>query len=319
MDSLRSFADAVSAFIDHLTNIALEAMALALLFEIANLVLRSRAWLNILRAAYPNARIRWRDVLGAYLAGAGINAILPVRGGDLVRIYAARQRIEGGTFPTVASSTIAETVFDFVVGAVLLAWAYLSGDLPLQPRAPELPAFEWGWFGAHPRITLAIAAVAAAVLVWTARRLRRFWAHVRQGVVILRTPRDFLTKVVLYQALGWLCRVGTAYELLEAFHVHATIRNALLTMVIGSVATMLPLTPGGAGAQQAMLAIVLAGAASRSQLLAYSIGAQVATTGIRVVLGLAAMFLLFGHIDPRRLRRAARSDQASAAPRGSPR
>jgi uncharacterized membrane protein YbhN (UPF0104 family) len=318
MDSLRSFADAVRAFIDHLTNIAVEALALALLFELANLVLRSRAWLNILRAAYPDRRVRWRDVLGAYLAGAGINAILPIRGGDVVRIYAVRQRIEGGTFSTVTSSTIAETVFDFVVGLSLFAWAYLSGDLPLQPHTPQLPAFEWGWFGSHPRVAIAIAIVVMVVLVWTAGRLRRFWDRVRQGLAILRTPRAFLRKVVLLQALGWLCRVGTAYEMLAAFHVHATIHNALLTMVVGSVATIVPLTPGGAGATQALLAIVLSGAASRSQILAYSVGAQVALTALRVVLGVAAIYLLFGYINPRRLRRAASSDEAAASARGSP-
>ncbi len=310
MDSLRSFADAVSAFMDQLTDIAFRALLLAALLEVANLVLRSRAWLNILKAAYPGVPIRWRDVLGAYFAGAGINALLPFRGGDLVRIYTVQQRIRGAAISTVAASTIAETAFDAVVGAVLLSWAYFSGNLPLRPRTPRLPAFEWGWLSDHPQITLAIAGVALILVLWLGRHISRFWARVAQGLAIFRSPRALLRGVVLYQALAWVCRVATAYELLVAFNVHASIRNALLAIVIGSVSTALPLTPGGAGAQQAMLAIVLAGAASNSQLLAYSVGAQVATTTVKILLGLGAMLLLFGHINPRRLHRTASREHA---------
>ncbi len=36
--------------------------------------LRVRAWQNILRASYPDTRVRYRDVLGAYLAGVGVDS-----------------------------------------------------------------------------------------------------------------------------------------------------------------------------------------------------------------------------------------------------
>jgi uncharacterized membrane protein YbhN (UPF0104 family) len=315
VDSLRSFDGAAGTFFHHLTDIAVQALLLALLLDVANLVLRSRAWLNILRAAYPDEQIRWLDVIGAYLAGAGINALLPFRGGDVVRIYAARQRIPHSTFSTVTSSTIAETIFDAGVSVVLFSWAYFSGNLPLRPHAPQLPAFEWGWLGSHLHVAVGLALVAFVLLIWAGGHLRRFWGRIAQGLAILHTPAAFFRKVVLFQALGWLCRVAAAYELLEAFHIHASIRNALLAIVVGSVSTMLPLTPGGSGAQQAMLAIVLSGAASGSRILAYSVGAQVATTAVRIVIGAGAMLYLFGHINPRRLHRAAAADQA--APKSS--
>jgi uncharacterized membrane protein YbhN (UPF0104 family) len=255
--------------------------------------------------------VRWRDVMGGYLIGAGINAVLPARGGDLVRIYTVRHRIEGATTPTLAASMLAETIFDSVVASILVGWAAFASGLPLRPRTPDVPAFEWGWLSAHPRATLVIAAVLllgiVIVIVWLAGHVRRFWARVRQGLTILRTPRTFLRRVVLFQALGWCCRVAAAYELLSAFHVHATVTNALLALVVSSISTLLPITPGGAGAQQAMLAIVLAGEASRSQLLAYSVGAQAATATLNVVVGLAAMLLVFRHVSPWRLRRAASS------------
>ena len=45
---------------------------IALAFHAANLLLRTRAWYAILRAAYPEATYyRWRSCAGAYLSGVG--------------------------------------------------------------------------------------------------------------------------------------------------------------------------------------------------------------------------------------------------------
>ena len=132
--------------------------------------------------------------------------------------------------------------------------------------------------------------------------MRAFWLRIEQGLVILRQPRRYFRQVVLFQALGWCCRLGTAYFLLEAFGVRATITNAMLVLVVGSISTMLPITPGGAGAQQALLVIVLAGEASASSLIAYSVGAQVAVTALNAVLGASALFLLFGSVRFRHIR-----------------
>lgn len=54
---------------------------------------RTRAQRNILAAAYPDATIPWRDLFGAYLSGAGVNALLPARGGDVLRFYLLKRRI----------------------------------------------------------------------------------------------------------------------------------------------------------------------------------------------------------------------------------
>jgi uncharacterized membrane protein YbhN (UPF0104 family) len=322
--SLRSFWHAVQAFVDALGNIAWHALLIALLLHLLNLTLRTRGWRNILQAAFPESNVRWRWVFGSYLAGVGINAFAPARGGDVVKVYAIRQRVAKSNFPTIVSSLGAETIFDFCVASLLLTWAYATGRLPIMPDVPDVPAFEWGWFTHHQRLAEVIAVAlllgVALGLRFVAHHVARFWERVRQGLAILRTPRIFIRRVVVYQALGWVCRLGTAYYMLEAFHVHATITNALLVLVVGSLSTMLPITPGGAGAQQAMVVIVLTGAASRSTLLAYSVGAQAAVTALNVVLGLLAIFALFGHIRPGRIRdHARRAEEGDETQQPAPR
>jgi len=306
MRSIRSFLDALGTFFDHVSDVHWYVLMIALAFHIVNLMLRSRAWHSIIKAAFPRERIPFRTVLGAYLAGVGINAFAPARGGDVVKIATVRQRVEGTNVPALTSSLLAETVFDFFVASALLTLAYATSRLPRLPDIPDRPAFEWSFIARHERGTM-IALGVAVIAVWLALRwlghhVRAFWLRVEQGVVILRTPRRYLHCVVSYQAVGWVCRLASAFFMMEAFGVHATITNALLVLVVGSISTMLPVTPGGAGAQQALLVIVLAGQASPSALIAYSVGAQVATTALNATLGATSLFLLFGSVRFRHIR-----------------
>lgn len=306
MESIRSFFDAAGTFLDHLSAVDLNALLIALTLHCANLLLRTKAWHAIISAAFPRDRISKRTVLGAYVAGVGINAFAPARGGDVVKIATVRNRVPGSSVPALTSSLLAETVFDLVVATSLLTWAYATGRLPALPDMPYAAAFEWSFIARHTQgamMAIAIALIAGWLLLrWLGHHVRAFWVRIEQGLVILRQPRRYLRSVVVYQAAGWCCRLGTAYFLLEAFGVRATIPNAALVLVVGSISTMLPITPGGAGAQQALLVIVLAGQASSSALIAYSVGAQVATAALNALLGASALFLLFGSLRFRHIR-----------------
>ena len=69
--------------------------------HLANLLLRATAWRNILIAARPSERFRWRTVTGAYLAGVGVNAIVPARGGDVVKIYLVHRSVPKTPYATI--------------------------------------------------------------------------------------------------------------------------------------------------------------------------------------------------------------------------
>jgi len=309
MSSARAFADATKAFLDHLADVKLLPLVGAIACHLGNLLLRTRAWLNILRAAYPAQRVRWRGVLGAYVAGVGINAFAPARGGDLVKLYAVRQRIRGATAPTLVASLVAETLFDLAVAIALIVFTYASGRLPQLPRIPESSAFEWSFIARHLEavafVVLASMILGVALVRYLAHHVRQFWARVGQGMAILRTPRRYLRLVAAYQALGWCLRVGVAYLLLDAFGASASVQNALVVLVVGAVATLLPFTPGGVGAQQALLVVALAGTASRGRLLAFSVGAQAVTMTVSVVAGVIALLAMFGTLRIGALRQRA--------------
>ena len=144
--------------------------------------------------------------------------------------------------------------------------------------------------------------------------MRAFWDRVKQGVVILTEPRRYLRQVAAWQGVGWLCRFGAFWFFLEAFGIGGSFGNVLLVMSVQAIANVIPFTPGGAGAQQALLAATLTGP-SRSAVLAYSVGTQIAMAAWSVVLGFAAILLVFRTTDWRGLIKEAQdeADQEEAA------
>ena len=77
----------------------------------------SRAWRNTIAAAYPDEPVRWRSIYAAYLSGVGVNAIIPARGGDAVRLYLAHRAVPGSTYTTLASTLLVLSIFDIGDGA----------------------------------------------------------------------------------------------------------------------------------------------------------------------------------------------------------
>ena len=85
------------------------------------------------------------------------------------------------------------------------------------------------------------------------RHVVAFWDRVRLGLAILTTPRRYFRRVVPLQLLGWCCRIAAMYWFLAAFRVPAGVVTAALALAAQSASTLLPLTPGGVGTQQALL------------------------------------------------------------------
>ena len=327
MDDVRSFLDAFEAFGRHLAAVGIGALALAILCHLARLAARVRGWQNILRATYPGERVPYWSVFGAYWAGVGVNAITPARGGDLVKLYLARHRIERSSYPTLGSTLVVETLFDFVLATLLLLVALQQGLLPGLPDLPAIPAFDWSFAASHPRVVgiLFSVLVAGAILLvaWASRHVVAFREKVKQGFVVLGDARTFVRQVVSWQALSWVFRTASVFFFLEAFNIPATFETVLAALVVGGLATTLPFTPGGAGTQQAVLVFALAGWASSSAVLSFSVGMQLATVVVNVAVGFGAIALMLGTVRWRDHLRGdgglATGEPAAARSRSAPR
>ena len=316
------FFNVAAEFFRHLSEVRWTQFGVALLFLLAMQLARAWAWRNVLRAAYPERRIPFLPLGAAYLAGAGINAILPAHAGDVTKVFLVKRQIPGSSYPAVTSSFLVQTVFDTSVGILVLLYAISQGLLPPLPQIPDLPAFEISFWADHPKTllftTLGLLAAIAIGIYFLAHRVRRFWDRVKQGVIILATPRRYLREVAAWQGVGWLCRFAAFWFFLEAFGIPGTVGNVMLVMSVQAIANIIPFTPGGAGAQQALLVATLTGP-SRTAVLSFSVGTQIAMAAWSVVLGFAAILLVFRTTDWRGLIRQAQeeSDREGEGPQAT--
>jgi len=314
--SLDSFFNAVEAFFSNLAAVQWGALVLALLLYLCHQLCRSRAWFNVLRAAYPNERFRWRRIAGAQVAGMGINSVLPARAGDVTKIYLAKQAIPGSTYPAVTSSFFVDSVFDTPVGLLVLFYAIAAGGLPSLNLLPSLPAFDLAFWADHPRFLLfTITAITIGLLVLFAVfsvRAVVFWRRIKQGVVILTDFRRYLRQVASWMTVGWSLRFAAFWFSLEAFNIGGSAQNVLFMMGVQAVSTLTPFTPGGAGAQQALMVYAFRDVASRSTVLAYSVGQQIAMAAFNFLCALVAIFLIARTLSIRSLIRRGEEERREA-------
>jgi glycosyltransferase 2 family protein len=295
--SISSFLDAVGQFFSDLAAVHWPALLLGLLFFGLNLTLRSRAFFNSLRAAYPAVPFQWRRIWGAYFAAVGFNNVVPARGGDVIKLFLARSSIPGSRYPTVAAAFFVESIFDAAAGVLVLIFAFTQGVFPKPPDFSKLSSFDISYLAEHFRLTLFLITVLGLLGVigfaLLSTRVQAFWARVRQGLTILTDRRRYLREVVSLQVLAWMSRFAAFWFLLDAFRVGGSVRNVLLVFAVNQVAGAVPFTPGGAGVQQALLVKVFASSAPTAVVAAYSVGQQIAIAAFTALTGLAAVVFIF--------------------------
>lgn len=313
--AMSQVVDAARTFFDQLAAVGWTMLAIGLGMHLLRLVCRGLAWRNILAAAFPNTRVRRRPVLGAYVAGVGLNSVAPARAGDVLKLVLVHGRIEGATYSTLTPTLIVETLFDMVVAAGILIWAFAQGVLPGLDvvKGPKLRSVDWHWPLQHlfPATVIAVVWVTViALLIWFwSKRVKDFKQRVAAGFAILRTPKAFVVGVVSWQALSWVLRAATVYFFLRAFHLPANAYTTTLVLAVQSLSTLLPFTPGGVGTQQGLIVYVFRDQqVARTRLVSFSVGMQIAVTAFNVLLGVIALALMARTLRWRRIVAPAREE-----------
>lgn len=308
---------AVSTFVDHADTVDARFLWAAVPLQVANLMLRSVAWRNLLAAAFPASTVRLRDVFGAMTAGDAINVVAPVRVGDVATIALAHGTIEDSNVPAITSSLVVFGAFDFVVSLAMYAWVYTLGVFPALPDLPRAPAFEWSLFASTwwPYLAAGAGFVLGSLLLraWLTRRVRDLWRRAEEGVAMLHHPARYVRAVAFPQALAVVLRLGVVILALRAFHLPSNLRTAVIVTAVASVTTIMPLTPNGVGARQAVLAYALRHTASAANVLAFSIGQQVFVSLVNGTIGLASLMLMVRTLRPSRISKATRREDSAVA------
>jgi uncharacterized membrane protein YbhN (UPF0104 family) len=293
---------------DTITAVSVPLLVLGLAFQTAQTLLVALAWRNILRAAYPDAGVRYRPIMRYYAGGVGLNAILPASAGTVAMLGFFRSTIAGSTVAGLVGATVVENIFFVIVSILVYSWLFLgvAGSFDVH----------FAWFADHPGLSLVILVGGAALIAIAGRVLyRRFkttWENAKEGGAILGRRRTFLIQVVAVEALSYLARMGVNATFMYAFHVPVSVKNVFLIVAASSISSTVAVLPGAVGAQTGLASVVLHGVASQEVITAYTVGQALLTTAWNVAFGLGALAHQIGWAETRKLVHRRRKEDGSA-------
>ena len=284
--------DGIDAFLDQLGSVEVVPLLLAVACHLLKMACTSRAWRNVLAAAYPGEKVPWRRSTRRTSRASASTRSSPhapaTRSASTSRTARPRQHVHDRHLEHARALALRHHGCDA---------RPLLGDrdrgLARARRPPRLESFDFAFLLDRPlafQLTLAAVVVGLVILgVWVHGHVVNFWERVKQAFSVLRPPTRYLRSVAAWQAADWSLRLLTIWFLLDAFDIPQSVHNAALVQVSQSTATLLPITPGGLGTEQAFLLYVLSGLAPASVLLAFSVGARITITTVNVIAGFTAI------------------------------
>ena len=284
--------EAARPLVDHLAAVSPIPLALAIGFQFLKLGALSGAWLRVLQSALPGTRVRLRDAVTPYMAGTGVSAIVPAKAGVATRVVLARRLIPAASYETLAGTMVAESLLGLVPMVALFGVAAATGTLPgaLAGTGLGLPAAMTGSAAWIVAMVAVVGVAAAGVIPRLRARIATSIVRVRQGLAILGHGRN-LAEALAGQFAAWTFRLASIACFLAAFGLRPSAHLVLLVVMVQILAGLVPVAPNGAGAQEGLLVIALAGVASAGSALAFGVGMQAAVLVADVLAGVAAVGL----------------------------
>lgn len=225
----------------------------ALLAFGAGYACRIQRWRLMLNQDNPG--LRWRQCAGPLLASFAANNVLPFRAGDVLRSFAFSRQL-GTSSGVVIATLFVERLLDLLMLLLVLGGALAWFGLETSRFA-----------GVGGSVLLAAALAILLLLLWpglfaplargagrlAARLMPRLGARlldeIDKSLVTLQHLAQGATmiKLVLWSGLAWLAEGGVFWGAALALPSLAAPLAAWLALPVGTLATLIPSTPGYVG------------------------------------------------------------------------
>jgi hypothetical protein len=277
----------------------------ACVLKASEVSLNAAAWRTVLRAAYPEERIGFRQALGAVQGGVGILAVIPPKFGSFIVLGLYRAAFPSLSVTAVLATRVVQGISSTILGTVLLViFGVASIGFGEQSSFLNWVArvfVEW------PLLAIPLTALIVSLLVVLLRLsrtwLRGFVAEMSMGGAIMRTPGRYFLRVVVPTLLAFALRWGVTGTLLLAFGILPSLDTLLRVNVSHGLARTVQVTPGGFGTTQAFDLVALQGIAPAEVITAYSLSQAAILLLFNIAFGLVALTWAFGWDRTARLMR----------------
>ena len=212
-------------------------------------------WTVMLKAL--DGTVTWRRAAGPFMASFALNNVLPFRIGDLMRCFGF-QNVLAIKPPRVLGSLLVERILDLVTLLSFFAitlWRF-------QPELEQSPYLNRSALVLTliliPLVVAILAPGIPAYIVLVVRRLPVL-AHIRLvrkvSSFALRAIWSFkvigtsgrMVLLLLLSVVGWLLEGSVYFAVVVALHGSARWTGPFFAMVSGTLATLIPSTPGYVG------------------------------------------------------------------------
>jgi uncharacterized membrane protein YbhN (UPF0104 family) len=214
---------------------------------------------------YPVRGLHLRNLTGALYIGYMVNALLPMRVGELARAYLIGKS-EPVAFPQSVGTILVEKVLDVVTILVFLAALGLFGALP--PLA--VPGWLLGALGLGGLAVLgALAALPRERVLGLLARLQQHvplpprWNLVKlcgpllDALAVLRHGH-LLPALAGWSLLNWTLSALVNYAAMQAFDLPAPLAAGFFLMIVTNLGMLVPSAPGYVGVYHGLAWVALA-------------------------------------------------------------
>jgi hypothetical protein len=278
---------------------------LACVLKASEVSLNAVAWTTVLRAAYPEQGIGFRQALGVVQGGVAIFAVIPPKLGSFAVLGLYRAAFPSLSITAALATRVVQGISSSILGTVLLViFGVTNAGFGEQDGFLDWVA---SVFAAWPLLALPLTALIVSLLVVLLRHsrtwLRGFVAEMSMGGAILRTPGRYVLQVVVPTLLAFALRWGVTGTLLLAFGIVPSLETLLRVNVSHGLARTVQVTPGGFGTTQAFDLVALRGIAPLEVITAYSLTQAAILLLFNLAFGLVALTWAFGWDRTARLMR----------------
>ena len=251
------------------------AVGLAMTLFVLTTIAKTIRW----RFFFPARAVKWSSLFAALAIGQAVNFMLPMRVGDVARIYVLRRR-EGERAARVLGTLGAEKLIELIALVLLAAAVAPFMPWPNWLRDPSLRLSAFGLalilllsliFLQQARLRQIAAWVAARLGFVRTERAEQQFDLTLEGFAPLR-QRQPLILIVLWSLLVWALMIATNYALFWALPLERSWLAATMLLLVLQVGVAVPSTPGKIGVFQylASLTLLLFGV-SRELALGYGL------------------------------------------------
>jgi hypothetical protein len=269
---------------------------LACLLKASEVSLNAAAWTTVLRAAYPEEAIGFRQALGVVQGGVGIFAVIPPKLGSFAVLGLYRVAFPSLSVTAALATRVVQGISSTILGTVLL----VIFGVEYAGFGKQNGFLDWAAsvFMAWPLLAILLTALIVSLLVVLLRRsrtwLRGLVAEVRMVGAILRTPGRYILQVVVPTLLAFALRWGVTGTLLLAFGIVPSLETLLRVNVSHGLARSVQVIPGGFGTTQAFDLVALRGIAPVEVITAYSLSQAAILLLFNIAFALVALTWAFG-------------------------